>query len=575
MGGGGGPSGDVRFPPYMERVHAVFLRNQDISDGNFEGNVIGSADEHFNRKSILEVVSEAFTEDNPYDLLEFFDPDDLTQKILDETGELRSQIESLQPFMDTSEAMQRGAADAREQLRPINMRAVGGDAMLLSEEQVEQLKELRFGGEIEDEDEWARHLGRAVQELDTEGVLEEVDIGTLVTEAQTGALSLFNQALDNRDTGFVATTSVEDMEGTLQQMAGLPKDVDFSAVFADANAEVQEVFEKAMEAAVEFAQTEVVQELVESYEEQQSYQRQRRIARFSGQMASIGAVQSSAFVLGQALIYAQEQQDTGQFQAQLQLQVQQQGVGPFFQAFGQLLQASLQTRFANKESEDTMRLQALQTTASLVTARLQYEQALLAIHSQLFGIDLPQRLQAEVQNKTSREGLIAQASEAMVNMLLAKAQYEQTFMGLQQDTFGQALRAKAQASIVDKQLQTQTAVQLAQSALQQINLKKELQLQVENLRGEAARLRTVAMDEFKGAEIDREVQKALWEITILGRSAQILGVMSGTGQAIPEKPSRIQSALGGAFGGASAGAAAGPPGIIAGGIIGGVGGLFA
>jgi len=77
---------------------------------------------------------------------------------------------------------------------------------------------------------------------------------------------------------------------------------------------------------------------------------------------------------------------------------------------------------------------------------------------------------------------------------------------------------------------------------------------------------------MKDIEYDRE--DALWDITAIGKAANIMAAPGG-GTALPEKPSDAASAMSGALSGAATGAAiGGPVGAGIGAVLGGLGGLL-
>lgn len=145
-----------------------------------------------------------------------------------------------------------------------------------------------------------------------------------------------------------------------------------------------------------------------------------------------------------------------------------------------------------------------------------------------------------------------------------------------------ASQLSLEADRVNKSADEQRYLQALQITYQLLTNRTELKRTISQLITEQKRVEFVATHEYEGAELDREVRDAKWGMEVLDQGMAVLGAPGGGSRALPEKPSRSASALGGGLQGAAAGAAAGStvPGVgtVAGAILGAglgsVGGLL-
>lgn len=119
-------------------------------------------------------------------------------------------------------------------------------------------------------------------------------------------------------------------------------------------------------------------------------------------------------------------------------------------------------------------------------------------------------------------------------------------------------------------LMAQSAQALMSSLFQRVGLE---QASTETL-AEVKTLRMAAVQEYELSNVDIDAKFGMWDFEVYGKSSNVLASISGASAALPEKPSRVSSILGGVLRGGAAGAPLGPVGAGVGAVLGGVAGAF-
>ena len=169
--------------------------------------------------------------------------------------------------------------------------------------------------DIDEESDWGRYVAAAVAKADQDGVLGQVDVGPLVTATLSSAGSAIQTALDS--------------------------------LVSEAN---------------EIA----IYKLMQSYERTIAYQRARSLRQFSGNMADINAVNSSAFLFGSAIIEAQHQADVSRFASEQTVKLSDDK----FRAFLDLYRAELGARIQAELANSTVRNQFVDRAVATLTQHL-------------------------------------------------------------------------------------------------------------------------------------------------------------------------------------------------------------
>jgi len=102
----------------------------------------------------------------------------------------------------------------------------------------------------------------------------------------------------------------------------------------------------AMQCALDAVNSDMINSLVSSYRRRQLRTHLRSVNRFSGGMADINAVNSSAFVIGMALLESDFEQGVSDFQTQITVQLSQASLAHFGQVFMSILQEYMRTQQA-------------------------------------------------------------------------------------------------------------------------------------------------------------------------------------------------------------------------------------
>lgn len=266
-------------------------------------------------------------------------------------------------------------------------------------------------------------------------------------------------------------TSIIDNAVTKIDSAGVLKDVDVDTIATAARTGATNGVSDAIESAVDAIDGNIIRNAVVNYQRRANIQKERNINRFSATMADINAVNSSAYMFGLAIIEAQHLQDVDQFQSQLEVQT-----------YDRMIQN----------------------------------------YVQFFQSELQSRLRADLIEKQSRDRLLSEATQIMVQMLSSRIQ-----------------------SYSD------SVAKLA----------------------ETKRIKTVATQEHELADADLNYKFSQWDFEVFQHASNVLGSISGAAAKMPAQPSTVGSVLGGAMGGASAGAAFGPVGAGVGAVLGGASAL--
>lgn len=572
---GGGASGEVAFPAYIEEFHHELLNDAagtSVLDTNVE-DVINAA-----------VAAMA----NPYEEFGGW------TNPASEYGVAENRITDLDAVIALLDAETNYTGKLTALRTVIDGGTVVNDLLLdyLATSRSEADSEVASAvaaidiGSLAEITDWEAQVDAAVAKLDTLGVLNDIDVAALLTGSNGDAGTVMTSAIAQiGNTSIDENTEWEAFIDTVVAklcVASNLADIYFPTVVEHACAGAEEYVQKIFTQASQFIDDGVLSALVTSFETRQAIPRANAVRRFTSQMADINAVNSSAFLFGMALIEAENVGVTGEYQAQLDLTLFREGVQAYNQQLVSALSNSTQVAQTNRNGYIAVLNQGLGNLVEMQVNRNRFEQAMVQLHAQIENLHHSNRLQAAATDKASRDGLIQAGVEAMVRMLINRVEYQKAFLELHRGAFLAHLEAQLRARTINKSSEDnillQAVLAMGRDDINHLNLEQsQAQLGVEY-----ARLVTVATDEYDGANLDLDVQTALWDMEILRRGAMVLAAPAGMAAAVPLRPSRVSSALGGALGGAATGAAVGSvvPGIgtaigaLAGGVLGGVAGLL-
>ena len=404
-------------------------------------------------------------------------------------------------------------------------------------------------------------LGREAQAMTDAAAMElaaSISVAPdLVAEgaaAQIQAALTMNGAVD--ETG--AATDTEDVVAFASGDGDALAETSIEAaivVLKDAANGLGPVITAALSAATNAANSALVDNAVEAFEDQGLPEHSRRMNRLSGTMVDINAVYGSAFILGSGLLERQYQREVASFRAELSTRLYERA----FEAYKEMFNNALGLYMGQLRELIAQRIEAFKV---LLTERSRVYLTTFAQHLEIYT-----RLVASFGDST-RSSLAHQT--ALVDKLL----------GLSEDftkTFGindvqQAVNARLNRLAVRDQYGLGLLSSLNSIFNVGIAGLSDVDKEMTNLNVK----RYIANNEVLDKNLEKDKLDRLWRLDFLGKGINYLGSAAGISTQ-PEGQSQVQSALGGAT--AAVGAAALVPGIgqsavIGAGIAGGIAGLF-
>jgi ABC-type Na+ transport system ATPase subunit NatA len=128
--------------------------------------------------------------------------------------------------------------------------------------------------------------------------------------------------------------------------------------------------QEAVDIARSLVDSSVIENLVDTFESEQSRNRERRVGRFMSVMSDVGAMRSSALLTGLGSIYAQEQEDTDRFTKEVSARLFEAGIQAWVQNYSGGMQVDAAISRTNKQSRQATLLGGLQTLAQFYQQRV-------------------------------------------------------------------------------------------------------------------------------------------------------------------------------------------------------------
>lgn len=322
--------------------------------------------------------------------------------------------------------------------------------------------------------------------------------------------------------------------------------------------------------------------MVEAYRNRISYDRARRTRYFTGQMSDIGAVQSSAFVIGLGLTDAQTQADVAAYAAQIELDFRQR----VFSSFVSLFQSASGDPNAALALRGNIFNGALGAIIQLVQTRASYRQGVLAQKGEVYEQNLTSRLGARNSELQQRGETLRSGAALTAQLAQARLNVETEVVKTHAQLFAVSLDAYMRTAMMNNETYHQVLTRSMEHRLSYQTAYLSASQAVASMSIEAQRMRYVAGSEHESRAIDLKQNSFLWRLNVLEKGANIMAAPGGMSGMMPNKSSAIGSALTGALGGAAMGAgigaqigAAGGPitalgGAGIGALVGAIGGLF-
>jgi len=381
---------------------------------------------------------------------------------------------------------------------------------------------------------WKGIVDAAKSQLDTASPFPEAD----APAAFTGSDQPVKDAMDSAAAGInnekasiqaLIPNSTEDWRELImevvKQMDGceVRKDFNTAQVAHNAMQYANDVTREAFRSAERLADDQYVQDRINAFKSRQENTHQKNLRQFTGGMASINAVHSSAFIIGAAAMKAEKQRNVAEFDSQVTIQFYQGVIGQHLQAYARSLQATVQGEQTEISSRDQKIRAGLRSIGQVKSQEENFKQTFIQLFQQLFQSRFQADLQAEQKSLNQRAKAFNAGLQGMGNL----------------HQFG--VQAREQAA---------------------------------KLKTETERITVAGRQEYELEEIDTSVQKALWDLKIYEKGMNILSAPQGMATPLPEKKSKASQALGGALAGGAKGAQVGGlPGAGIGAVLGGISGL--
>ena len=463
------------FPAYMTTVHEEWLGQTGTPD------VID-----FN---IVELMNSAFAGSTPFEQFDYVDPESWLEEAEEAIDDVVTELSTLDPETDWGSNMTKALTEV---------------ATLIDTDYTTVATAMSNA--------WGNLTDKAKTELAL--IITDAHIATIIAYFSTWS-DLIDAAITKAGTAI--TNAFADVA-----VAGI---TDWTTVIDDAKTKSDSIFSDSE-----------VDGKVDAYEDDTLPSYQREVARFSGGMADINAVNSSAFMVGLALLARRRVQDVNKFRADLKVEYE-------------------------KES--------MKFISDIATLRSDIEKGKSNIYGNLLGLHA--RISKEFMESTSELASDIDFKKADTHRRLedAHADREVTFI------------TKSLVSMVEMLLtQTKLRVMATNSGIGEMMKYQlttvDMNRALATLVTEFNRLKIVASQEYLDRTLDLDVKHALWDMNVYQYGTNVLSGIGAGGQLMPEKMSSAQSALGGALSGAALGIQSGnPAGIAIGAILGGIGGYLA
>lgn len=375
---------------------------------------------------------------------------------------------------------------------------------------------------------------------------------------------------------------------------------------SDAKSEIEAwatIMDEAKSKADSFFNDSAIDSKVVAYEGKTLPSYQKEIARFSGGMADINAVNSSAYMIGLSIIAHRRLQDTNSFRADLRMEYEKE-LTRFIQGIA-TLRADI-----NKNSADVygtllgiharIRGEFLHGIA-LLRANINKNSA--DVYGNLLGLHARLRKEFIQGIGELRANINKNSANIYGDLLGIHARIRKEFIESTSTLAGEIDYRKAnvesklrdafedrQATFVLKSLTGMVEMLLNQTRLRVLAVNSgiaemtkydittiDMNKAFTSLSLEFNRMRIVSNQEYLDRTLDLDIKHTLWDMNVYQYGTNVLSGIGAGGQIMPERISAGQSALGGALSGAALGISAGAnPAVVAGGaILGGIAGYIA
>ena len=304
------------------------------------------------------------------------------------------------------------------------------------------------------ENTWGSAMTAAVAKADLAGVLSLIASSTIrsdsVTAADTeiaAALSAISTSLDpETDWVSVISSAVAKVDDS-----GVLGSIDMSSLATTARERGETAMLSAISAAVNAISESVIASVVSTYVSTADDRRAQSVRRFTGQMADINATHSSAFLWGMAFIENKHLEDTDRFEAELKMSVYDRALQQSIDLYKNQLVVELQAEVQEKVSRETLIQQGSQLMAAMIENETTFKRAFLNEHVRAYIGQLGVELEADIEEKRARDALVREGAAQIGDLSKAELGYEGDTVKTYAQVYGQEAERGLNVEVVEKQ----------------------------------------------------------------------------------------------------------------------------
>jgi hypothetical protein len=603
MAGSGGATGQSSLEAYQKDTHSILLRGRSadatitagVDWGGNAASVYGTGSTYRDNPSVLRFVKEKGITDsggNPFEGVSAYDPEAELDSTDADFAELLSDVKALDPQADFSTFVQSALSQADSVVETLDVESIVTDVI---DRAVSKASEIAVSNSQDAKNVISSTLPTIRSNADsnaTEQITTSVDeasaAGTIIDESSDkGATVAADEITKGGGLSIPITSNVIEVGSTISDsitstLEGNARDAAKTSMTSVINAvspdvttiiyqaivglktTVRDIVSEASTLALEVVDAEQVTAAVEAYRKRALKVHLRNVNRFAGGMADIGAVNSSAFIMGMALLESDHQDNVDEFQARLELELYTQvlttGMSQYVETFRNVFvqyMDSYERRFAQT---------------------LDIYKTNLPVYAQTFLTILPEYVRAYLQSLMDYIGLYnststqnTQVATELVNKRLdlfsrnvdqEGGSFDKTLAIGAQNILGLA-SSEIDGTVRARIFEGNNRMQVAMTGTQLMTGMKDNKIRFRHasttLLEQINRARIIALSEEYAKNLLYDVNSSNWDIELYQKAANVLAGVSGAVVSTAGKPSDAQTVLGSMASGASMGALAASP----------------
>uniref|UniRef100_A0A6M3J064 Uncharacterized protein n=1 Tax=viral metagenome TaxID=1070528 RepID=A0A6M3J064_9ZZZZ len=330
-----------------------------------------------------------------------------------------------------------------------------------------------------------------------EGSFASANLSALVTAIAADAITKASSVLTTATTGAIAVAH-SDAVGLI------PSDAEAAAVSKIGTA-LSTIITNAIADAETAVNTTYIQNIVDGFEARANKRYNRAMNNFMGGMADIGAVNTSAFMMGLVAFESDKQDEINSFDAQIT-----QGM------YEKIVQLYITTY--------------VESYNRYIAEYIQVSLAVLGEQSKMYLATFMSYLSEEVRAK--------------IAYLTNTAQYQTTQLSEEARIINTANELKTRLLMQPAESRAQAIISGTGSMMNMLMAKSQTQLSSAQIQGEIDRMKIVALKDQADRDIELDVFDAEWDMSVYKHGAIVMSAPSGAG-VLPGRPSTFQTVMGG------------------------------